>query len=329
MPPVSAESEKQSAALNSVSAAVFLTALKIVIGFWSGSIGILAEAAHSGLDFIAALVTYVAVRAAVKPPDAEHPYGHGKIENLSALVEAGLLLLTCGWIIFEAVGRLAHSGTHVEASIWAFGVMGVSIVVDVTRSRMLKRVALKHRSQALEADALHFSTDIWSSAVVIVGLLGVKLASSFPSLGFLVKADAVAAIIVAAIVVVVSLQLGVRTVQVLLDAAPLGMAERLKTAVEQMEFVHNCHAVRIRHSGPHYFVDLHVLLDGSQTLQQAHELTDRIEQTVHSILPGADVTVHPEPLEPSGTNGHPQEIAQQKTPEPEHRAQNSSGKKGS
>jgi cation diffusion facilitator family transporter len=178
----------------------------------------------------------------------------------------------------------------------------------------------------LEADALHFSTDVWSSAVVIVGLVGVKLASSFPSLGFLVKADAVAAIIVAVIVVVVSLRLGVRTVQVLLDAAPLGMAERLKAAVEQMDFVHNCHAVRIRHSGPHYFVDLHVLLDGSQTLQQAHELTDRIEQTVHSILPGADVTVHPEPWEPAGAHARPANKqarnatvpapAQQKSPKP-------------
>jgi len=301
--PVNAETEKQSAALNSVGAAVFLTSLKIVIGLWSGSIGILAEAAHSGLDFVAALVTYIAVRASTKPPDAEHHYGHGKIENLSALVEAGLLLATCGWIIFEAVGRLTHNGKQVEASVWAFGVMAISIVVDVTRSRMLRRVALKHRSQALEADALHFSTDIWSSAVVIVGLIGVKLASSFPSLGFLAKADAIAAILVAAIVVVVSLQLGARTVQALLDAAPSGIAERLKTAVEQMEVVRDCHAVRIRHSGPHYCVDLHVSLDGSQTLQQAHEITERIEQVVHAVLPGADVTVHPEPWEPSGTHG--------------------------
>ena len=290
-----AEHEKASAALNSVSAAVVLTALKVVVGLWSGSIGILAEAAHSGLDFIAALVTYIAVRAAGRPADAQHQYGHGKIENLSAMVETLLLLATCGWIIHEAVQRLTGKSIHVEASVWAFGIMVVSIVVDVTRSRMLKRAALKHRSQALEADALHFSTDVWSSAVVILGLIAVRVAAELPSLGFLVKADALAALVVAGIVVVVSLQLGLRTVQALLDSAPAGMATQIKAAVESLEGVHDCHAVRIRQSGPHYFVDLHVLLDGSQTLEAAHQLTDVIESKVRALLPDADVTVHPEP----------------------------------
>jgi len=293
-----AEHEKNCAALNSVTAAVFLTALKVVVGLWSGSIGILAEAAHSGLDFVAALVTYIAVRTAGRPADAGHPYGHGKIENLSAMAETLLLLATCGWIIHEAEGRLFTKTVHVEASVWAFGVMAVSIFVDVTRSRMLNRVAVKHRSQALEADALHFSTDVWSSVVVILGLIGVKVAATVPSLGFLVKADAVAALVVAAVVVVISLKLGMRTVQALVDAAPGGMAEQVKAAVEAIDGVHNCHAIRIRHSGPHYFVDLHVLLDGSQTLQAAHELTERIEQKVQTLLPDADVTVHPEPWKP-------------------------------
>src|SRR5215831_19303994 len=124
----SAEQEKKAAALNSVAAAVLLTALKVVVGLWSGSIGILAEAAHSGLDFIAALVTYIAVRAAGRPADARHQYGHGKIENLSAMVETLLLLATCGWIIREAIERLIGKSTHVEASVWAFGVMAVSIL---------------------------------------------------------------------------------------------------------------------------------------------------------------------------------------------------------
>ena len=187
------EHEKSAAALNSVAAAVFLTGIKVVVGLCSGSIGILAEAAHSGLDFIAALVTYIAVRTAGRPADAEHLYGHGKIENLSAMVETLLLLATCGWIIHEALQRLLSNSVQVEASVWAFGVMAVSILVDLSRSRMLKRVAVKHRSQALEADALHFSTDVWSSAVVIIGLIGVRVAAAVPALGFLVKADAVAA----------------------------------------------------------------------------------------------------------------------------------------
>jgi cation diffusion facilitator family transporter len=267
----------------------------VVVDLWSGSIGILAEAVHSGLDFVAALVTYIAVRRAGRPADETHHYGHGKIETLSAMVETLLLLATCGWIIHEALGRLLTKTVHVDASVWAFGVMAVSILVDITRSRMLNRGAIKHRSQALEADALHFSTDVWSSAVVIVGLIGVKVAAAVPSLGFLVKADAVAALVVAAIVVGVSLKLGMRTVQALLGAAPGGMAEKVKAAVEAVEEVHDCHAVRIRHSGPHYFVDLHVLLDGSQSLEAAHHLTDRIEQKVQTLLPDADVTVHPEP----------------------------------
>jgi len=173
--------------------------------------------------------------------------------------------------------------------------MAVSILVDISRSRMLKRVAAKHRSQALEADALHFSTDIWSSAVVILGLVGVRVAAAVPSLGFLVKADALAALVVSGIVVYVSLELGLRTIQSLLDAAPTDMVGKVKAAVESVEGVHDCHAVRIRRSGPRYFVDLHVLLDGSQTLDSAHALTERIEQQVRTLLPDADVTVHPEP----------------------------------
>jgi cation diffusion facilitator family transporter len=293
-----AEQEKQAAALSSVSAAVFITALKVVVGLWSGSLGILAEAAHSALDFVAALVTYIAVRVAGRPADAEHPYGHGKVENLSAMIETLLLLATCGWIIYEAVKRLAGERAHVEASFWAFGVMSVSIVVDVTRSRMLLRAARKHRSQALEADALHFSTDVWSSVVVILGLVGVRVAAAVPSLSFLVKGDAVAALAVAVIVVGVSLRLGRRTVQELLDTAPSGKAEQVKAAVEAVAGVHDCHAVRIRHSGPHCFVDLHVLLEATQTLEAAHDVTERIEEQVQLLLPEADVTVHPEPWKP-------------------------------
>jgi cation diffusion facilitator family transporter len=295
MSPHAAEREKKAAALSSVAAAVLLTGLKIAVGLWTGSIGILAEAAHSGLDFVAALVTYVAVRTSGRPADAEHPYGHGKVENLSAMAETVLLLLTCGWIIKEALERLVSKTVHVDASVWAFGVLVISVVVDVTRSRMLSRIAAKHHSQALEADALHFSTDVWSSAVVIVGLVGVKIAAAVPSLAFLVKADAVAALFVAGIVVFVSFRLGARTVQALLDAAPGGAAERVKTVVEEVQGVHDCHAVRIRNSGPFYFVDLHVLLDGSLTLEAAHGLTEVIEEKVRTVLPEADITVHPEP----------------------------------
>lgn len=290
-----AQDEKSNAALSSVGAAVFLTGLKVVVGLLSGSLGILAEAAHSGLDFLAAIITLIAVRAANKPADPGHTYGHGKVENLSALAEALLLLGTCVWIIYQAIDRLVGNQVKVNASLWTFGVMVVSIVVDLSRSRMLYRVANKHRSQALEADALHFSTDVWSSLVVILGLIGVKIALHNPSLAFLEKADAVAALLVAAIVVIVSGKLGLRTVHALLDASPAGVVDQIKARVEAMDKVFDCHAIRVRHSGPHYFVDLHITLDGNLTLNAAHALTEEVERVVNTILPGADVTVHPEP----------------------------------
>ncbi len=195
-------------------AAIGLTTFKILVGVATGSLGILAEAAHSGLDLVAALMTWMAVRISGKPADRKHPYGHGKVENLSALFETVLLLVTCVWIIYGATDRLINHTIEIEVTFWSFAVMITSIVVDVSRSRMLYRTARKYNSQALEADALHFSTDIWSSAVVILGLICVKLSEWVPAWGGLRYADAVAAMIVAVIVIQVSAKLGLRTVSV-------------------------------------------------------------------------------------------------------------------
>ncbi len=293
---MSAQQEKSSAALTSVLAAIGLTAFKIVVGLLTGSLGILAEAAHSALDLVAALVTLVAVRMSGQPADREHPYGHGKIENLSALFETLLLLATCVWIIYEAIQRLFFKEVMVELSIWAFVVMATSIVIDYNRSRILYRAAKKHNSQALEADALHFSTDIWSSSVVIFGLIGVFIAERFEGLAFLHKADSIAALGVAVIVIYVSFQLGLRTVRGLLDTAPKGLAERISQAVESVPGVVNCHSLRVRTSGPYLFVDAHVNMDGSRSLESAHDLTELIEAKIHEIAPEADVTIHAEPV---------------------------------
>ena len=292
-----AEKEKKSAALSSVVAAVGLTSFKIIVGVMTGSLGILAEAAHSGLDLVAALVTFLAVRISGKPADAEHRYGHGKVENLSALFETFLLLVTCVWIIYEAVQRLFYKQVEVEVSIWSFLVMAVSIVIDYSRSRILYKAARAHNSQALEADALHFSTDIWSSSVVIFGLIGVLISERVPSFSFMAQADAVAALGVAIIVVYVSVEMGSRTIQGLLDTAPKGMVARVKTVVEAVPGVQNCHDVRVRNSGPRLFIDVHVLLSGDQSLIQAHDLTEKIEERIRAVAPGADVIIHPEPVE--------------------------------
>ena len=280
--------EKQSAALSSLVAAVGLTAFKIVVGVWTGSLGILAEAAHSGLDLVAAGLTFLAVRFSGRPPDRTHLYGHGKIENLSALAETLLLLLTCAWIVWESVHRLRSHAALVQVNVWSLVVMLTSIAIDLSRSRMLARAAKKYNSQALEADALHFQTDVWSSAVVIAGLASVKLG--------LWWGDAVAALGVSAVVVWVSVRLGRRTVDALLDTAPVGMEERIAAAVSAVDGVRDCHHVRVRYSGPVPFIDLHVLVDGGQTLAEAHRLTETIEAVIQEIAPQADVTVHPEPF---------------------------------
>ncbi len=293
-----AQKEKTTVALSSVIAAIGLTLFKIIVGIATNSLGILAEAAHSGLDLMAAAMTFFAVGVADKPADKGHPFGHGKVENVSALFETLLLLATSGWIIYEAIHRLRTPETHVEVSIWSFIVMGTSIVVDITRSRMLYAAAKKHNSQALEADALHFSTDIWSSSVVILGLILVLVARWFPSLAFLEKGDAVAALVVAAIVIFVSGKLGVRSIQALLDAAPKnGERDRIIKEVSNIEDIADVHAVRIRSSGAGWFVDMHVTMNGRMSLNRSHALTEQIEDKVMEILPGADVTVHVEPLE--------------------------------
>ena len=182
--------------------------MKTIVGLLTGSLGILAEAAHSGLDLVAALMTYIAVRISGRPADRTHLYGHGKVENLSALIETLLLFVTCGWIIREAIHRLFFHKVEVEVTFWSFAVMAISIVVDISRSRMLARTAKKYNSQALEADALHFETDVWSSSVVIARPGCVKLGEWAPSFGWLREADAVAALGVSALVIWVCWQLG-------------------------------------------------------------------------------------------------------------------------
>jgi len=291
-----AEKEKRSAALSSVVAAVLLTVLKLIVGVLTGSLGILAEAAHSGLDLVAALVTFFAVRISDRPPDKRHLYGYGKVENLSALVETLLLLVTCVWIIYEAVQRLFFRPVEIEATVWSFGVMAISIAVDVTRSRILYRAARKHNSQALEADALHFSTDIWSSSVVIVGLALVWLGQRLgPEWGWLSKGDAVAALVVALIVVYVSVQLGRRAISVLLDAAPSGLAEQIAAEAQSVDGVQSVGPVRVRQAGASVFVDLTVDVDRSAALEEAHEIATRVEDRLDRLVKRGDVVVHVDP----------------------------------
>jgi cation diffusion facilitator family transporter len=279
--------EKKRVALLSVFAAVFLTGFKLVIGILTGSLGLLSEALHSGLDLVAAVITYFSVRISDKPADREHNYGHGKIENFSALIETVLLLITCTWIIYEAIGRLTTGKTHIEVNVWSYIVVISSIIIDLTRSRALYKVAKKHNSQALEADALHFSTDIWSSAVVFFGLICANFGFFF--------ADSVAALMVALIVLFVSYRLGKRAIDVLLDRAPKGTIEKVEQVLATYSDVRKYHSLKIRTAGADTFIKFNIHLDPDSSLRNVHELCDKIEKDLNALIPRSEVYIHAEP----------------------------------
>ncbi|HEY9165024.1 MAG TPA: cation diffusion facilitator family transporter [Candidatus Kryptonia bacterium] len=285
-----ASHEKIKAAISSLVAAVFLTTFKLAVGLTTGSLGILSEAAHSGLDLMAAGMTFFAIRAADKPADSEHHYGHGKFENLSALFETLLLLITCYFIAREAVHRLMVKGVAIDITFWSFAVMATSIAVDFTRARMLSRAAKKYHSQALEADALHFSTDILSSGVVIIGLIGAMSGFNF--------ADPIAALGVSVIVVVISFRLGKRTIDVLVDRSPdPGLVEAIRSAALGTDEVQLLKSLRVRVAGGRIFVDMVVGLPRLLPFERAHSLVDEIERRVRGVRDGVDVVVHAEPVE--------------------------------
>ena len=283
--------EKRTVAGNSVVAAIAITLLKIIVGVTTGSLGILSEAAHSGLDLIAAIITFFSVRVSDKPADADHQYGHGKVENFSAFIETGLLLLTCVWIIYEAIRRLFYRHVEIEPTLAAFIVLFLSMGVDFWRSRALGKIASKYDSQALEADALHFSTDIWSTGVVALGLLLVEMGRRY-QIPLLRTADPVAALFVATAIVYVSWRLARRTIDALLDAAPAGVRNRILDAVSKVEGVLEVDRVRIRRAGNRYFADLSVGLARNVTFQRSEQVSDAVTTTIHHILPDADVMVH-------------------------------------
>ena len=283
--------EKKAVALNSVYAAVGITLLKVMVGITTGSLGILSEAAHSGLDLVAAAVTYFSVRVSDKPADADHQYGHGKVENFSAFIETGLLLLTCLWIVYEACKRLFFHSVEIEPTAWAFAVMAASMIADYWRSRRLKRIADKYDSQALHADALHFSTDIWSSATVILGL-ALVLAGRRYSQPWLNDADPVAALVVACIVVHVSWRLARQTIDALLDAAPVGVRNRIIQEVRRVDGVLEVDRVRIRKGGNRYFADVSVAMSRTVTFQKSEQVSREVASRIRAVLPGADAVVN-------------------------------------
>src|SRR6202163_1993586 len=290
--------EKKRAALLSVGSAVVLLSLKTFLVVRTGSLGVLSEALHSGLDFLAAIITYLSVRMSDQPADEGHPYGHAKFENFSAFVETGLLLITAVFIIYEGIDRLFFHHVHIQPSVIAVLILLVALSIDITRAKALGHVARKYHSEAIEADALHFSTDVWSTIVVIVGI-GLVWTGETWHLPWLAYADAIAGLAVAGVILWVGARLGRRTLDALVDAAPEGLRQEIARAVARMEGVLDVDRVRVRRAGNRHFVDATVSVARTTSLEQVHELSDAIEKRIGEIVP-SDVMVHAEPRAPQG-----------------------------
>ena len=291
---MTAEKEKRAVAFFSVCAAVVLTAAKLAVGLWTNSLGILSEAAHSGLDLLAAGMTLWAVSVSCRPADERHAYGHGKVENLSALFQTLLLLLTTVWIVWEAFERLFFHAVTVEVTAWSFGVIIISIVINMVNSRALRRTAQKHHSQALEAGALDVSADVWSSSVVLAGLAVVWVAGRL-GLSSLARADSCAALGVALLILGVCWRLGRKSLDDLLDAVPPDLQAKV-TAAAKVEGVAEVRQARVRRSGPNVFADIVIAVARETGLERSHEIANAAEAAVRAAVPGADVLVHVEPF---------------------------------
>ncbi len=281
---------RRRTALVSVFAAVALIALKLGAGLASHSLGLISEALHSGTDLVAALLTFFAVGVAVRPADPGHQYGHGKAEHLSALAEAAILVLASAFIAWRAITHLvgAREAT-VEATWYAFVVIGVVLVVDVSRTVVLWRASRRYRSPALAASALHFTSDLGGSAAVLIGLILV-------SAGYQ-NADSAAALFVAVLVLLAATRLMQRNVDVLMDRAPADAEEAAREAIERIEPAVNLRRLRMRQAGGRQFADVVIGVAPGAAVGQGHAAADSVEAAVESVLPGSDVVVHVEPQE--------------------------------
>ncbi|MCG3218908.1 MAG: cation diffusion facilitator family transporter [Candidatus Heimdallarchaeota archaeon] len=283
--------EMHKAALLSIYTAIFLTTIKTVAAILTGSLGILSEVLHSALDLVAAMITFFAVKKSNEPPDQTHHFGHKKVEAFSALAEALLLIITCIWILSAATDRLIQGSHEISLGQWGIIVMLISIMLDWQRSNNLQKIGDKYGSQALKADALHFRSDIYSSAVVIVGLIGAEL-----NIGM---ADPLAAIIVALIVLKATYKLSMEAVDDLLDKAPEEGYDKVKDIISSIEGIREVERIRMRGSqeSSSIYIDAIVSMNPSITLFQAHLITEEAEKKVKEVYPKADVMIHMQPDE--------------------------------
>lgn len=289
--PSSHAAEKRSVALGSMLSAAAMTLLKLVAGLLSGSLGVLSDAAHSGLDLIGAALTFFSVRISDKPADEDHTYGHAKFENLSSFGEVALMILSSAWIIWEAMVRIVHHGSVLRHSGWPALVVVASIAVDWWRSRKLNLVAAKTGSAALATDAFHFASDIWSSVAVLLGLVA-SWAGIYLGIPWLRYADPFAAVVVSLMILRLTVHLGRESVAVLLDEIPAEIRRRLVDEVRQVPGVLGVEQARVRRAGAAYFADLTLAMPRRTTFEHTSELVRAATEAAHRALPEADVVIH-------------------------------------
>jgi cation diffusion facilitator family transporter len=283
--------EKERTASVSLAASLLLAAAKLAIGLAIGSLALITDALHSCVDFLATGATWMAVRVADKPADASHPYGHGKFENVAALGEAALLLLLAGGVMVTAVGRIRSGEPPPPLSLLAVAVLLVEIVINAWRARALKRVGAKTQSAALEADALHFASDVFSSLAVLAG---------FALIAFGYRTgDSVAAIAVAVLVAALGIRLVTHTINALVDRAPEGVAELIKAKIEDLAGVLGVENVRVRSVGASHFADVTIQVPRSLGIEQVAEVKDEVVAAVRAVIADADVTLQSQPVSPS------------------------------
>ncbi|MGA9762830.1 MAG: cation diffusion facilitator family transporter [Gaiellaceae bacterium] len=279
---------QQKTALTSVGAALGLIVLKVVTGLITGSLAFISGALDSGLDLVTALMTLFAVGLAARPADAEHPWGHAKVEHLAALAESSLLFIISVWIAFSASQRLASSSPpEVDATWWALLVILVVMAVDAARTVVSARASVKHRSAALQSNALNFVGDFLGSAGVLVGLIFVRFGYQ--------KADAIAAIFIAAIVLVAAARLASKNANILIDRSPRSATETVRQAISELDPPVDLKQLRVREGGGRYYAEVVIGVPPEVVVAEGHAAADQIERALKGMLHGGEVVVHVEP----------------------------------
>ncbi|MBS1518387.1 MAG: cation diffusion facilitator family transporter [Bacteroidetes bacterium] len=283
--------KKIKVALTSLYTAVLITLVKIVAAYFSGSLGILSEVFNSGIDIFVCFVTIISIKYASKPPDKDHNYGHEKAENFSALFQVFILFMTSAYIIYEAVNRLfIKPDVELNVNIWIIGAMLITIVIDFFRAKKLREVAKETNSQALEADALHFSSDILSSSVVMIGLLLAYFRISK-------IADTFAALFVTLIIIYLGYKLLKKSMNSLMDKVPDGLYEKIKYETLLIKGVEGINSCRIRTSGSIIYIDMTIEISRLVPFSKAHDIMDNVEKRINEIAENSDIIIHSEPVE--------------------------------